>query len=106
MPPPPADHARNTPSQPIQEVLHRLLLVAESWEVTVISHVWAVLRVLGNCSSRVGVFQGDKINKRWCLVAVPSFLPISEVTRATGGAFSQDTPPPVVAGHTSLWFLK
>ena len=40
----------------MQEVLHGLLLVAGSWEVTVIKHVWSLPRVFGIGSSRAGVF--------------------------------------------------
>ena len=40
LPPPPADHARSTPYHLApQEVLHRLILVAEFWEVTEIKHM-------------------------------------------------------------------
>ena len=44
------------PAQPIQEVLQRLLLVAGSWEVTVITHVWVLPGAFGSGSSRVDGF--------------------------------------------------
>ena len=34
-------------------------------------------------------FQGSENNNGWCSVAMPSFLPTSEVTGVTGGACSQ-----------------
>ena len=33
--------------------------------------------------------QQSESNNGWCSVAVPSFLPTSEVTEAVGGAYSQ-----------------
>ena len=33
--------------------------------------------------------QGSESNNSWCSVAVPSFLLISEVPEAAGGAYSQ-----------------
>ena len=47
--------------------------------------------------------QGSERNNGWCLVAVSYFFPTSEVTGATGGACSR---PLVVAGHSSLLFLR
>ena len=74
----------------MQEVLHRLLLVAGSWEVTVIKHVWVLHGAFGSGSSRVCVFQGSGNNNGWCSVAVPSFLkPTSVMTGAAGGVCSQ-----------------
>ena len=58
----------------MQEVLHRLLLVAGSWEVTVIKHVWALPRVFGSGSRRQACSQGSESNNRWYPVAVPSFF--------------------------------
>ena len=46
-------------TQPTQEVLHSLLLVAGSLEITVIRHVWALTGVFGSVSSREGVFPGE-----------------------------------------------
>ena len=43
----------------MQELLHRLLLVAGSWEVTVIKHVWVLHRVFGTGSSGAGLFPGE-----------------------------------------------
>ena len=43
----------------MQEVLHRLLLVAGSWEVTVIRHVWVVPGAFDSSSNRAGVFPGE-----------------------------------------------
>ena len=43
----------------MQEVLHRLLLVAGSWEATVIGHVWGLPRMFDSGSSRAGVFLGE-----------------------------------------------
>ena len=39
-----------------KEVLHRLLLLAGSREVTVIRHAWALPRAFGSGSSRASVF--------------------------------------------------
>ena len=46
------------PKKPTQ-VLHRLLLVVGTWEVTVIRQVWVLLEAFGSGSSRVGVFPGE-----------------------------------------------
>ena len=84
-------------------MLHRLVLVAGSWEVTVFRHVWALPRAFGSGSSRAGVFQGSKSNIRWCSVEVLSFSLISEVT---GSQVEPVHRPLVVAGHAHLWFLR
>ena len=68
--------------------MHRLLLVAESWKVTVIKQEWVLPRELDSGSSRVGVFSGSESNNVCYSVAVPSFLLILEVTGATAGACS------------------
>ena len=43
----------------MQELLHRLLLVAGSWEVTVIRYVWVLPKAFGIGSSRVCLFPGE-----------------------------------------------
>ena len=91
----------------MREVLYRLLLVAGSWEVTVIKNVLALPGVFGIGSSRQVFSQGSGSINMWCSVAVPSFLPTSEVTGATDGACSQ-TPsgggpcPHLVSEMTAL----
>ena len=55
----------------------------------------------------MSVPQGSEINNEWCLVAVPSYLPTSEVPVATGGAYSQTLRgggplPPLVSEMTAL----
>ena len=60
LPPPSVDLARSTPFHSTHAGgADRLLLVAESWEVTVIRHVWALPRAFGNRSSRTGVSPGE-----------------------------------------------
>ena len=43
----------------MQEVLHMLLLVAKSCEVSMIKHMWVLPRTFGNGSNRVGMFLGE-----------------------------------------------
>ena len=71
----------------MQEVLHRLLLVIGSWEVILIKHVWVGCcpECLAVAAARQVCSQGSENNNGWCLVAVPSSVPTSEVTRATHG---------------------
>lgn len=44
------------PAYPMQDLLHRLLIVAGFWEVTVITHLWELPVTFDSCSSRSGVF--------------------------------------------------
>ena len=69
-------------------MLHRLLLVAGSWEVTVIKHVWACPGFLAVAAAGEVCLQQGETNNRWWLVAVPSFLLTSKVTGAAGGVCS------------------
>ena len=50
----------------MQEVMHSLLLVAGSWEVTVIRHVWALPGTFGSGSGRVDVLPGE--SEQQCMV--------------------------------------
>ena len=66
----------------MQEVLHQLLLVAGSWDVTVIKHL--AVETSGEVCS-----QGSESNRGWCSDGALLFLPTSEVTGAAGEAHSQ-----------------
>ena len=66
----------------MQEVLHQLLLVAGSWDVTVIKHL--AVETSGEVCS-----QGSESNSGWYSVAVSSFWLNSEVPGAAGAACSQ-----------------
>ena len=44
------------PTSPMQEVLHRLLLIAGFWKVTVIRRVWELPRTFIIGTSRAGMF--------------------------------------------------
>ena len=58
-------------TEPTQEVLHRLLLVAESWEVT--DQVCGFCLECSVVAATVPVcFQGFESNNRWCSVTMPS----------------------------------
>ena len=88
------------PTLPTWELLHRCF--PESWEVTLIKHMWALSGEFGSGSSRVGVFPGLRATKGGAQLQYLIFANL-EVTGATGGAF---LGPLVVAGRAFLWFLK
>ena len=80
---------------------YRPLLVAGPWEVSDQAGVGDA-----NGSSRVGLFPGES-NKRWCLVAVPSFLLTSEVTGTAAEPVHKplvvvDHAPPLVSETTAV----
>ena len=62
------------PTQPRLELLHKLLLVSGSWEVTVIKHVWVLPGAFGSGNSRVSGFKGSETINGWCSAALPSFF--------------------------------
>ena len=87
---------------PTQEVLHRLLLVAGSWEVTVIRHVWALLEPLAVTAAGQVCSQGSNSNNGCWSVAVPFFANL----RLLGLYVEPVHRPLLVASHVSLWFLR
>ena len=67
---------------------HRLLLVARTWAVTLIEHVWALTGAFSSGSSRACLFPGEWEQRSVVPGCSSPFLPTSEVTVATGGACS------------------
>ena len=85
----------------MQEMLHRLLLVAGSWKDSDQACVGAAWNIWQ------WQHQGSKSNNEWCSVAVPSFLLTFELMGVAGGACSQTLSGgrpclPLVSGMTAM----
>ena len=78
---PPKDHAKSTLSHlATQKVLHRLLLVAGSWKVTMIKHVGASQSILRWQQQGGSVPREVRATTGGTQLQCPLFLPTSEVT--------------------------